>query len=215
MNRFLKHAEVLVDFIVPVAIFLLLISVLGELLFVTFFDKHHLLFEIIEYVVIGIFVLDLLFKYRRASNLKLFWKNYWIEILAIFPFFLLFRLFEGFLGILGILQRVVPEVQDLVHGGLETQRAFSRITAELRALTGLEAEGAQIVKEVEAAGKISRSSRLARIIRPLLRSLRFVKIGSGDFKKRLRKDERFVVHFLHRVFVAFAFYERPVVKPKH
>ncbi|MEM5805843.1 MAG: hypothetical protein QXM85_01445, partial [Candidatus Aenigmatarchaeota archaeon] len=57
---------------------------------------YYYIVDIIDLVIIFIFVLDLGFKYRHAKNIPDFLRRYWIYIIAVFPFFLVFRLIERF-----------------------------------------------------------------------------------------------------------------------
>jgi len=42
--------------------------------------------------LLGVFVADLVVKYRRVGNLKLFFHNHWLDILMVIPYFRIFRI---------------------------------------------------------------------------------------------------------------------------
>ena len=52
--------------------------------------------EIISWIIWVVFVVDLYFKYRRAENWKVFFRqrSTWIDIILLIPFFRIFRVFR-------------------------------------------------------------------------------------------------------------------------
>jgi len=182
MKRWLHKVEVIVDkLIVPVLLLLIVIIVL-DLGFPQISQHYHIYMLIGDYFVIGIFVLDLIFKYIRVKNIHDFIKNYWIDILAVFPFFLFFRVFEG---IAGLVSKGVGEgaqtVQSLLHTSLEVEKEgvkvaefVSKETPKIFETSAREA--ARIAREAEKFAKVSRSTRFARFIWPITRLSRFLKI---------------------------------------
>ena len=77
-----------VDKSIPYLLGLLLIMIILELVYKTEAEKYSLYIDIIDYFIIFVFVIDLAFKYNRTRNVKKFLKTYWIEIIAILPFYL-------------------------------------------------------------------------------------------------------------------------------
>ena len=47
--------------------------------------------DIISWIIWGIFAADVYFKYREIGNLKIFLKKHWFDILLLVPFFRIFR----------------------------------------------------------------------------------------------------------------------------
>src|SRR3989338_2711495 len=47
--------------------------------------------HILDYFVIAVFVIDLIFIARKVHDMRIFFKHYWLDLLAIFPFALFFR----------------------------------------------------------------------------------------------------------------------------
>ena len=94
----ISKAEKFVDWLITPAVIILTVLIFGELLFG--FDQYEPWVTIADLTVVGIFVLDLIFKWRRVHNVKKFVKLYWPEILAVFPFYLIFRVLNITAGFL-------------------------------------------------------------------------------------------------------------------
>ncbi|MBN2111949.1 ion transporter [Candidatus Woesearchaeota archaeon] len=168
MKEWMHKVELVVDKLIPPMLVALLFLIIIEIFFEEFAHTYEFWIVLADYIVISVFVLDVLFKYIRIKPFKKFLKESWLDIIAIFPFALLFRFVEGFFEIFA-LSEIVKESQSVLHEA-----------------THLEKEAGKIVKEVERAGKVARTTRFARFIRPVARAPRFVK--------------------------AFAFYEKPTGK---
>ena len=190
MKKWLHKIEVFVDKIIPLLLLLLLIIIILELGFHDFVVEHHLEhpIEILDYFIILTFVVDLAFKYNRVRHVPRFIRMYWLDLLAVFPFFLIFRAFEGVLGIFGrTLGEWGSQAQAVLHEGLHAEKEGVKVV-ELAEKEGakivevVQKEGAKIAQETEKFAKeasklsrLNRSSRFARILRPLLRIPRFFK----------------------------------------
>lgn len=149
--------EIIIDRLVPVAVLLLIPIIIIEFFFEDISTKYHLIISILDYSIIAIFVLDLLFKYLRIRNFKNFIKTCWLDIIAIFPFFLAFRVMEPIL-IYAELPKEVRSFQLVFHEGLE----FSK-------------EATKLTKEVEAAGKVSRVKTIIKLFENIERTPRIAK----------------------------------------
>ncbi len=186
MKAWLHKIEVIVDKLVPYMLVLLLFIIVLELGFHDIAEHYHLYIEIGDGMVIGIFSIDLIFKYIRIRKLSTFLKKCWPDIIAVFPFFLMFRALEGIIGLFSrTFGEGVSTAQSVIHEGLATEREAAKV------IEGIEKEGAR-------AGKISRTQKMYRFIRPILRSTRFLKVlpfferPTGDHhlhesKKKLKK----------------------------
>ncbi|MGV8172570.1 MAG: hypothetical protein ACP5OA_07815 [Candidatus Woesearchaeota archaeon] len=150
--------ELFVDKVIPYSLVLLIIIIVLELGFHKFVEEHGLLLtiNILDYLIILIFILDLIFKYMRVRDIPKFLKLYWLEIIAVFPFFLIFRLAELTFGV------------SEVSGGIKTAQSLTHSTVELEKEVALLREGENVLKA-------ERSVRLSRFLRPLLRIPRFFK----------------------------------------
>ena len=164
MKLWLHKIEVIVDKSIPYLVTILLILIIGE------FTKYKLIQEnanivlLIDYFIVIIFVIDLAFKYYRVRNAKTFIKRYWLDILAIFPFFLIFRLVEEVLLFFRISSELA-ESQKILHTGVEIGRIGEQAAEEIR-----------ILREIQETTRLERTARLARIIRPIERIPRILKV---------------------------------------
>lgn len=157
MKRWLHKIEVIVDRIIPYLLVLLLFLIIGELFFYNYFSNYGLWVQIADGFIVGVFVLDLVFKYIRVKNIPRFFKKYWLDIIAVFPFFLLFRVLEE-VNIFFRFGESVSDVQPFVHESLEIERETSKL-----------------IEESEKLGKLSRTRMVTRLIRPLERTPRLLK----------------------------------------
>ena len=135
----------------------LLIVIILEFFFAEIAEAYHTAISIADYSIVGIFILDLIFKYLRIKKFKNFLKECWLDIIAVFPFFLIFRVFESFL-ILAELPKELRQAQLLLHEGLAVSE-----------------ESSKIIKEAEQAGKISRVKTIIRMFRAVEDSPKLVK----------------------------------------
>lgn len=132
--------------LIPFAIIALLIIIIIELF--VHIENHtvELSLKILDGIVITIFIIDLFFLALKAKTTSFFFKNYWLDILAVFPFGLMFNTVERFYRGIIAAERIVIG-QAVAHETLEIQ------------------------KEVSA---ISKSRRAARFMRIIARSLRLI-----------------------------------------
>lgn len=121
MHRFWKKVEEINGKLIPVALILLLgIIILG--LFVHVEDPQVKLgMEIADGIVIAIFVIDLIFLAISAKSAKFFFRNYWLDLIAVLPLNLLFRLLSPFFRGLVLAEEAVVG-QRLLHESVEAER---------------------------------------------------------------------------------------------
>ncbi len=146
--------EVIVDKLIPPMLIVLLGLIIVEIWFHDIAEHYHTLIISLDYLVLSVFVIDVIFKYIRIKPFKTFLRKSWLDILAIFPFAMIFRVFESFFGF----SQVFKKGQMIIHESLEAEK-----------------EVAKIVQEAEKVAKVSRTSRFSRFIRPIARAPRFVK----------------------------------------
>ena len=156
-KKIYHFVEKLTDKLVWFAIIALMFIIVVELFFHDFADTYHTAILILDYIVIGIFIADLVFKYLRIRNIRKFLRSSWLDIIAIFPFFIFFRILEPFIFLTGI-SGEIKEIQLIFHESLEISKETSKI-----------------VKEIEATGKLSRTRYLTSFFRAIGRSPRFLK----------------------------------------
>ncbi|MBI2573734.1 hypothetical protein HYV86_07750 [Candidatus Woesearchaeota archaeon] len=159
MNPFWEKVEQKNAKLIPYAIVVLAAIIIYEVFF--HIENHTLNFavEIIDGIIIAIFVIDLIFLAIRAKSTAYFFKNYWLDILAVLPLGLMFRgigfLFGGIQATRGVILG-----QDLLHEGLEARKEIALVARE--------------EKIVEAATKAGRGTRIfARIARVLSKTRLF------------------------------------------
>ena len=117
----LYEIEVLADRLIPYTLILLLFLIIGEVFFSDNFHYYSYFVSIVDYLVIGVFALDLFFKYRHVRSIPRFLRTYFLEILALFPAFLIVRILEEILTVTG----------------LESTVRFSQEALEISQQTGL------------------------------------------------------------------------------
>jgi len=180
MKLWLHKIEDIVDKSIPYLVALLLVIILGEIFYNDFFSQYQNTIDIIDWVIVGFFVVDLAFKYIRIKNAKIFLKRHWIEIIAVFPFFLLFRLVEELVLFFrfGIGLR---ESQEILHTGVEVER----VVKEIREAEKVNQEAAKIFKEIGEGGQFIRVSLFERLIRPISRIPRLFMVYKKAVKAAL------------------------------
>ena len=164
MKKGFHRLEKFIDRIIPYMVFLLLIVIIVTIFFKEIAHHYHHQIEILDHIIIGTFVLDLLFKFIRVQKIKKFVKLYWLDILVVFPFYLFIRAIEEIYVFLKI-SGTIKETQSLAHLGLEAKE-----------ITAIEKETVKIMREAEKAGKFSRSGFAVRFLRPITRIPRLLKI---------------------------------------
>jgi len=146
MEKFWKKVEQINSKIIPYALVVLLVIIIYELFFHLENERIDLAVKVVDGIVIAIFVVDLIFLAIHSKNTRFFFKNYWLDILAVLP--------------LGIVFRVVEEVY---QGVAAAERI---VISQAIGHEVLEAE-----KELKAVGK---AERVAKFFRIGTRSLRLV-----------------------------------------
>lgn len=87
----LKAIERLVDKLMPVMLVLLAGVIVAE--FTEWGHHNEGILITLDYFIITFFVVDLAFKWYETRDALKFLKLYWIDIIAVFPFYTLFRLY--------------------------------------------------------------------------------------------------------------------------
>jgi hypothetical protein len=163
---FAERMERIIDKSVPLVLILLAVLIIAGL----FIDLHH--YEpwvaILDIFIVAFFVVDLIFKWTHTREVKKFLKLYWLDILAVFPFYLLFRVYLFTVEI----AKVGEEAQKVLHEAvLLKETKFARF-----------------------AGMTKSSTNIARIRRFAQRMLRFARIETrilfGHFAHRHAKVQK-------------------------
>lgn len=162
MHPVLKKIERITDTLIVPALLAIFIIVILELFFTDTAHHYHSLISTADTVVISIFVIDVLFKFRRASTWEGFLRNHWLEVIAVMPFFVVFRLVEGIF--------IAVDIVDL-----------GQHTAHL-------AEGARSSRFAGffKTSELGRSTRFGQFMRAISRSPRFAK--AAEFFKHPEEE---------------------------
>ena len=159
-KKWYEPIEKVVKKLILPLIVILLFLIIGEIFFYHELEPYHFYIQILDFIIVFVFILDLLFTYLKIRKFWPFLKKSWLDIIAVFPFFLVFRAFER-MYLLFRIPEELKEGQMILHEGLEVEKKASRFVKETR---------------------IARSEKFLRFIRPGARSLRLAK-GIKERKK--------------------------------
>ncbi len=170
MNRYLRLLESITHELIPYLLIGLAFVIIVENPLWTLYNLHQ--FEttlvIFDGIVVFFFVTDLIFKWFKVKNATKFIKLYWIDLIAVFPFYLAFRL--------------VSEVSQLFKLGSEVSETAQKIAHE--SILIKETELLKEARNLEEV-RLLRESKIFREARPLIRFLRFFESKIKIVKGRL------------------------------
>ena len=146
MSSFWEKVEHYNSKLIAPALILLLAIIIYDLFIHSENHTLELIVKIADYMVIAVFVIDLIFLAKHARNAKVFFKNYWLDIIAVFPFAIFFSLVES-------ISRIVIATRELTLG-----QAILHETVEV-------SKGTKV---------LSSGSKFARILKILARSLKLI-----------------------------------------
>lgn len=156
-NHELEAIEIFIDKSIPYLV--IIIAVMLILNFTINSEQFEPWFSYLDWAILAFFVADLVFKWRHVRKLTKFLRLYWIEILAVFPFYLIIRAYATIAELITVGERV-SEAQQITHEALLLREAKILRETELLA---------------EESGVVGKEVRLLpRIFRFFQRSLRFV-----------------------------------------
>lgn len=136
MNDFWKRINLAINKIMPYTLILLLILIILELSIKHPSDYLLLTFEFLDIIIVEVFVIDLIFLYIKSKDIRFFFRNYWLDILAVFPFGLVFRFAEQFFLIGAEAERLLVG-QKVLHEFSRSEKLLkfiSEISKEIRLL---------------------------------------------------------------------------------
>lgn len=143
----LEAVERIVDKAVPYVLLLLAILIILEFTHVA--EAYHDTFVQIDYFIIAFFVIDLCFKWYHTRDVLKFIRLYWIDIIAVFPFYTVFRLYFA--------------ATELFAAGESVQKVLHE-TVLLRET--------KLLREADYAAKFAKEGRFIRVVARSLRILR-------------------------------------------
>lgn len=163
IERELRTVEHFVDRVIPFLVVLLGLLIVADVTM----DIHR--FEpwvsYADWLIVGFFATDLVFKWRHVRKVTKFLKLYWLDILAVFPFYLLFRAYVV-IAELVVAGEKIKEAQQIAHEAI-----LLRETKLLKEAEVFTKEG-RLAREAELIGKEART--LPRMLRFGQRLIRFV-----------------------------------------
>jgi hypothetical protein len=152
MNKFWEKVEHYNARLIPPAIVVLLFIIIVELFFKDFAHNYHTLIVVLDMFVIAVFVIDLIFLAIRAKSTVYFFKHYWLDIIAIFPFVIAMNVLSKLYKVFATAGKVAIG-QAIVHESLEARKG---------------------IRALARAGKFARWLRIvARMIRVVTKSRLF------------------------------------------
>ena len=176
MYVWLHKVEKLADALIGPLLILLLLILIGELFLADRLVHYAFYVDVFDFFMILVFAVDLVFKFNRTRKIPKFLRMYWMQILAIIPFFLVFR-FTEFLGLNEFLYRGQTVLNEIPEA-----QAFEK--------------GA--VTFVSEAGRAGRTAKLMRMLRFTSRLPRFLgavpffekPTGGHHWYEKRRKNKR-------------------------
>ena len=158
LHRILHAVEWFIDkATIYVLIVLTLVLIADFTLDLTAYDRYLVWFDVF---IVVFFLLDLVFKYAHTMSTLRFVRLYWLEIVAVLPFYYLFRFFSG----IGTLGQSLTEAQQITHEALLTR------DTELLAREAKVLREARLFSETEMASKEAEvGSRIVRFVQQAYR----------------------------------------------
>ncbi len=158
----IQEFEHFTDHIIPYLVVLLAIVLILENPFWTLvhLSEYEPWIGIFDSVIVFFFVVDLVFKWFKTRNVRKFFRLYWLDIVAVFPFYLAFRAYAQVVGIFRLGEEVSETAQKLAHEAVLLREARMFREAE------------EMAKEARAAREFSIVERGIRAVQRALRSLK-------------------------------------------
>lgn len=85
-KRLLLYFNIFIIFLVFVSVVILMLDWMYDLT-----TKQTLVLNVIDSFVVLMFIIDLVIEYKILKDKSKFLKYYWLDIIAVFPFFVMFR----------------------------------------------------------------------------------------------------------------------------
>lgn len=121
MRQFWEKIENYNARLIPYALVALLIIIVVELFIPIENPTAEISIKAADYLIIAIFIIDLIFLAIRARSIRIFFRHYWLDIIAVLPFGLVFTALERVYLSLGLVEQVTVG-QSIFHESLETEK---------------------------------------------------------------------------------------------
>lgn len=158
--------ERFVDTIIPYLVVLLALLIILD--FTTDIHQFEPWISYADWLIIGFFITDLVFKWFHVRKFTQFVKLYWLDILAVFPFYLVLRTYFFIAELVAFGERV-SEAQQIAHEAVLLREA--KIIKESEIFT----KESKLLREAELIAK--EGSRASRLVRLAQRFVRFIYAG--------------------------------------
>lgn len=156
--------------LIPFAIVALLFVIVIELFFTEFAHHYHTSITILDGFIVAIFIVDLIFLALKAKSAKFFFKNYWLDIVAIIPFALIFTFINYLYEAIVATSRIATG-QAILHESLEARK------------------GALALSRSQRLAKYAKYIRIiTRLIRVVTKSRLFTKLKHHTHRHPLPQD---------------------------
>ena len=166
-SRFSKRLEHITHKIIPYLLVLLAVLLIldNPLWMLVNLHQYEELVTFFDVIIIFFFVVDLFYKWQKVKKIKTFVKLYWIDLLAVFPFYLFFRLYEEASAVLRTGERITETAQKMTHEAV-------------------------LLKEVE----LLKEERLAKEVKPFFRAMNGIQRFFRLFKARMYLTFHVMMH---------------------
>ncbi|MEK6936544.1 MAG: hypothetical protein AABW58_00565 [Nanoarchaeota archaeon] len=188
MNEWLKKIELFVDRFIPYLLVLLIFVIVIELFFHDAAEQYRYHINILDGFIVLVFLLDLYFKYQKTKNIPTFVRKYWLEILAVFPFYLVFRFVETTLGFLEV-SGIIKQGQNIFHSGLEVEKEIAVVGREVVEAEKLEKIGVRTRAIARTFRTVSRTPRLVAAAQ-FYEEPKLLKKASAQTREELKKFDK-------------------------
>ena len=161
MHTFLVWLEKFTNRIIPFLVILLAVLLIIDNPFWKLVDlqEHQLALDIFDGIIVFFFVIDLTYKWFKVRKIPRFIRLYWIDIIAVFPFYLGFRVYR--------------EIADFFRIGEEVTETAQKIAHETILLKETELLKEQrLLRDTELLKETKPGIRFLRFVQRLLRALK-------------------------------------------
>lgn len=158
----LNEFEHFTDHVIPFLVIALAVVLVLENPFWTIvhLSEYEPWITIFDWIIVFFFVTDLVFKWFKTKNVRKFLKLYWLDVVAVFPFYLAFRAYAEVAAAFKVGEEISETGQKLAH-----EAVLLRETRTLK-------EAEELTKEARIAREAGAVERSIRAVQRFLRSLK-------------------------------------------
>lgn len=142
--------------LIPYSLVVLLVIIAYEIFFHIENAVLNLVVQILDGMIVGIFVIDLIFLAIKAKTVKIFFQRHWLDLLAIFPFYFFFRTIGGVIRTFAATEELVIG-QKILHESLEAEKEVAALAKSEKGVRVLRS-GIRSIRILSKSGFLSTSS---------------------------------------------------------